>query len=131
MPCKVEWDGLPREVERAARPAVRACLPLLPGWMNNLVVRWSDKDSGAAQITTDYRYRCAKLEILPGFLDADADTRKAYIVHEFAHLLLAPYQEFTRTLMDGEVAPMIGRLEESALEQATEDTATALLLLMG
>jgi hypothetical protein len=134
--------NVPDEVKRAARSQLAYLIRVCPGWVNHLHVGFEsnpehDDKGSLAHIQADYPYRRVYLTIFPGWLWEGETLRRETIIHEAAHILNAPIQNFIHRSIKAvfKENTMAERVFEAAWQQAneaaTEDTARALMETAG
>lgn len=133
--AKVIWkEEVPAEIRAAVEPHLTRWLGILPGWCEEIIMRWN-ADTTSASLQTDVRpeYRDVILEVCPSWLDLGEDSRECAVVHELCHVLAGPLVNFTRDTiwqMSDEGSALRGILQrecEKAFEGVVEDQARAFL----
>ena len=141
MSMRVEWGlDLPREIRTVLGPYVDRYLDLLPPWCHTLKILpigAAIEDDGdlsecVMAMAADYKYRRAKLFVDTDFLSMQDEEREQTVVHEFVHVLNAPFIDFADQLIAilEEKSPgakeMLEVLQEVGMEAMTEDVAMVL-----
>jgi len=124
------------ELEKLARD----WLHILPPWLNRLTFVYHPAGAGDGEdaptimsTESSYSYRVARVHVYPQFFAAPEQDRPEYLVHEFCHILLAPYalvadKQVGAAYAEEEGADKVVRdALDSAEEQAVEDLAHVLL----
>lgn len=126
--------GIPPEVRGAIEPLLTCWQGVLPSWCHTLNVIWSEADTGALSIRTQYEYRRATLTVYPNFITCP-DKRERDVIHELMHVLLEPLANVMTDMRDelAEKCPDVKRWAEEAArygeESAVCDLAAAFLRL--
>lgn len=128
---EIRWEGMPPEVRRAAEPTFVRFQWLLPTWCHVLTVGYENSQDLSAVATCDAEpeYRQARITINQAWLEQSASDRRAAIVHELSHLVLAPLAKFAESMVEklfNEPARSI--MDEQfrvAMESTVEDFAAA------
>jgi len=137
---RVEWGDLPRELRQVLEPYIDRYIDLLPGWCHTLkvlsVVQAEEADGDLSDcvvaMSADYKYRRAKMFVDTDFLAMQDEEREQTVIHEFVHVLNAPFVDFTDQLIAilEEKSPgakeMLSVLQEVGMEAMTEDVAQLL-----
>lgn len=89
-PIKLLLDGsVPDDMLADVESRVRRLSPILPHWLNKLLVFWSEtKQSLTASVSVNTTYRWAHVYIHPGYLEMNHRERDECILHEFVHISL-------------------------------------------
>lgn len=127
----IQWDPeMPAEVRAAVGPVLESRWAILPPWLREVRVEFSDLGEASAQANVSYPYRWFRLEIGAAWLVGDPATRQRELAHELCHVILAPIQEFVEDLLDhvGDAGhqSMLRATWTDALEAATTDLGWAL-----
>lgn len=124
-PEKIRYDSdLAPEVRAAIDPHLAKWAFLIPGWCHDLCVRWDDEDpDSAVRIKARHEYREADMYVCAVFLSDPAE-RERIVVHELAHLSLAPLTAVVGALRDALVAkaPDVEVWADEVLRQGEEAT---------
>src|SRR4051794_5241423 len=127
-PVKLAYRQVPPSVPQLVNPLIGLTVLLLPGWVQEIIVDYFDADCDAyLLVETDYDYRKVAIRVHASWLGLEADERRLRWLHEVAHIVLTPTQDWTKAVMERFVdkeSPM-GRtiLAElnSRVEQTTQD----------
>lgn len=128
-------DDMPEEVRSTIEAFVMANLDILPAWTTQLHVYW-ERELSMAEVKPRPDYRRASMAVGAGWLEASDSYRRRVIVHELAHVQLAPLHIFAAHLCDlaGKDNPALdAEIREQlrvALEQTTSDVEDLLLRLI-
>jgi len=132
----VAWT-VPKELKPEIRKHVGYLIKLCPGWVHRLSVEYStDTKYGPeckATMTSDYKYRHAHLTIYPPWIWLDEEQKKAVIIHEAVHILVAPlHQLFADSVKalfadDEKMEQFIHNAWDVAHEATVEDLARAFI----
>lgn len=102
---------------------------VLPGWVQELTVRWSDDRDVNAQIFDDYHYRRVQIDLGASFFSQSRLERSRDFVHELAHALQSPMTAFVSIAMPkgrGREGEALKALYVEAMEASCQDIADAL-----
>lgn len=134
---RITYD-CPAEVQKALAPLLKKHAGLVPGWCARLNVTWDPEGAEpgavmAVSVSPEYREVC--MAVMATWLSGTPEAREDAIVHELAHIPLAPMVNLMRTFMAqvAEEAPLelVGVvLEEQwrvAYEGAVQDLTHAWL----
>lgn len=134
---KIHYSGgLPEGIRALVEPLVLEFGWLLPAWVTELRVLWSEEvDGAAALMETSAEYRFCKLVVRPDFIATDFATQREYIVHEMIHPALQATKLVQHELLEAldveRENPALARWAceqiRKANEAATQDLADALL----
>lgn len=127
----IRWDAMPPEIRKAAEPIINRYAWLLPTWCHVLTVGYENTADTSSVATCDAEpeYRQARIAINQAWLEQSAGDRRAALVHELAHLVVAPLAKFAESMVEklfNEPAKSI--MDEQfrvAMESTVEDFAAA------
>lgn len=132
----VNWH-VPDELKKDIRKHVGYLIKLCPGWVLRLTVHYSTStpygDTCRASIVSDYKYRQVDLTIYASWIHLNEGEKKATIVHEAVHILVAPLQQIFKDAVDAfysdeeNVEKFIHATWDVAHEAVVEDLAHAFI----
>ncbi len=102
---EIEWrEPIVPELRAALEPHVAAYSFLFPRWLKYLTIRTlgvdrENPENDVAMVEMEVPYGLAAVNVVAGYLAAGEDERERLLAHEFAHLPLAPYHDFTEHLL--------------------------------
>lgn len=132
---RIEYaPDVPSEYRDGLEPLINKWIHVLPSWVRRLRVDFSG-DTGSVMSTCVYEeYRKLVLMVHPPFLNVSQEDRELTVVHEFAHAIIAPVNEYTKRLIDdltgGEGEVLYERCRKEfidRMESSVEDMAWALI----
>jgi hypothetical protein len=127
---EVIWREMPEEVRAVVEPLLEKHLHRVPSWCNTLAVTSGSSSEArvVATVEADYEYRQARISFTPLFLSENKKNRESTIVHELAHLPLAPIRDWvldtikallTDETMQQYLFAQYHKLEEGAVQDIT------------
>ena len=121
---RIHWTAdMPPEVRKAAEPYIRKWVCLVPSWVLDLKmgVTW-DETQLYASSWSDQEYRRAGINLCPGWLAEDEDSRENILVHELVHMAVGPLDECAKSV----VRHTIGEDNEALYTWANDQISKAL-----
>lgn len=135
--AQVEWsDTAAPEVKKAAEKLCKAWVPILPLWLARLTLDYKQDDDdtgnmmGACSVNADYRE--ATVYLLGKWLEEQAPRREWVVVHEYAHVLLAPITDWVDQFIEGltieaGAKSLFKKQYESTVERTVTDIADSFI----
>lgn len=133
---ELRWEGdWPDELKPVVEQLVKECSWLLPRWARWVHVYYQtshDSVSAAeASVTLEEAYRTVYIYIHAPLFDVDERDRRAAILHEITHALLAPISELSRRIIkhwvtDEQMQKHLLAQHLDAVEATTQDVAEKL-----
>lgn len=92
---------MPDAVRAAVEPIIQQWRWLIPGWVQEVMIRWQAQaeDGESADTVVSYEYRWVSIR-LKGHWLSDARTQEKDIVHELIHAFTHPLAEYARNEME-------------------------------
>ena len=122
------YEDVPTEVKAWFDPVLKEYSFLVPGWVEDLFIRYDASSSCLMHARLCYRNRWAALYLTGTTLGCLESDRRITLLHELVHILLSPAAETIEMVIKS--LPAVQRsvfkeLFENSMEAVTEDTARA------
>ena len=130
MNCVITFENLPPELEKWAKPVLEELPFMIPGWIEELSIRYDPADKNLMFTRMCYRLRWCSIYFTGHSLAASETERRLTLIHELVHVLLCPFIDTTAMAvkaMPKKTRPIFETLFHDHLEAAAEDTARAFL----
>lgn len=95
----VVYVGIPEVLDGEILGLVSRWGDFLPRWVDTLTVIYDDTQPNIASADGVFEQRVAKLWIHPQFWSLDKRSRDITILHEIAHILMAPLDQCVDTII--------------------------------
>lgn len=97
---RIRYQALPDSLDSEIRCLIQRWRGMLPGWVDLLTVTYDDTDSDDyASANAMFDQRCATIAIHPLFWSLNERSRALAILHEIAHVLMAPLDQAVETII--------------------------------
>jgi len=97
---RVRYKELPDALDAEIRKTCETWRGMMPGWVDTLIVSYDDTDpNNYASASALFDQRTAAIAVHPAFWSLDERGRNLVIVHEMAHVLMAPLDQAVDTII--------------------------------
>ena len=127
-PYVLIYENVPAEVKAWADPVLKEFSFLVPGWVEDLFIRYDAESSNLMTAGLCYRNRWCALYFTGKTLGCSESERRITLLHELVHVLFSPAAETIDMAVESlpeTQRPVFKTLFENSLEAVVEDTARA------
>lgn len=90
----------PENFKKPATGLLRSVLELLPCWVQEVYVSWSEEDHAYASMSLDFNYRQLSLTLHRGLFDQTDEVKFQCLTHEIMHCYNVPIADAARDILD-------------------------------